>query len=249
MVQIGTWLLLLFNLICVIHIIRRGKEIWWILIILFFPGLGSLFYFFMEMLPDLRRGDLRRDMVDMKDRFRTAEGRIAALKKELQSVETVEKRVELAEAYAEAERWDDAVETYLPCIEGPLGDDPFLLYGYARVRFNQGSLDFAREALDKIDQSGSRDKINERKLLKARLLHRNGKSQEALPLFEEVVEISQGEEARFYFAEYLIDQGKPDEGRAILEDMLDNQSQHSGLYRKTNREWFGRARQILERLK
>ena len=38
-----------------IHVVKTGRDRYWLWIIIFFPGIGSLIYFFAEYLPDLQR--------------------------------------------------------------------------------------------------------------------------------------------------------------------------------------------------
>lgn len=46
---------LVVQIALIIHVLKTGREYWWILILLFLPGIGLLIYFFVEVLPSLRR--------------------------------------------------------------------------------------------------------------------------------------------------------------------------------------------------
>lgn len=244
--EFGSILTLILTIGCLVHLIRNGRAFWWIFIFIFFPGIGAIVYFIVEILPDLRGRDFQRGVADVKDRLMTPDARIHALEKELQVADTVEKRTELAEAYGQAERWADALDTYRGCVEGPLGDDPFLLFGFARAAFHAGNLDEALQALHRIDQGGSRDKLEERRLLRARIFWSQGDTDSALEQFEAVADTFPGEEGRFRYAELLSSLGRGDDAVVIWKDMVETMNQHSPLYRKQNRHWFQEARKKLQ---
>ncbi len=42
--------------VCVVHAVRRGNIFPWIYIIVFLPGIGSLIYLAVEIIPELVRG-------------------------------------------------------------------------------------------------------------------------------------------------------------------------------------------------
>ncbi len=45
---------LFFQVFFAVHAIRTGRPYYWIFIIIFFPGIGSLIYFFAEFLSDIQ---------------------------------------------------------------------------------------------------------------------------------------------------------------------------------------------------
>ena len=44
---------LIIQIALAIHVVKTGKEIYWIYIILFIPGIGAGIYFFTQVLPEL----------------------------------------------------------------------------------------------------------------------------------------------------------------------------------------------------
>src|SRR4029078_13192941 len=101
---------------CILHVMRGNRNMTWIWLILIFPIGGPLIYFIVEILPDLKcrgRGptggvlNLRLPQNPTKV--------IARLTEELEFTNTVEKRVQLAHAYAAAGRFPEAIETISAC--------------------------------------------------------------------------------------------------------------------------------------
>lgn len=238
-----TWfLVLLINVACIVHVIKRNREYWWILIILFFQIFGALVYFLVEILPDLRRGDLGKDLSAAGDKLKSPQLRIRQIEKELESTPTVEKRLELAEAYGQADQWDKAVGIYDSCTSGPFDDDPYILYGSAYARFQVGHYQQAESALDKIEKTKSKDKRESRWLLRLRIWEHTGREKQALEAYPDLLEAFSGEEARYRYALLLKKTGQTEEGNDLLKKMVSESSQHSKLYRKLNRTWVAKAK-------
>ncbi len=246
MFDLAPWFILLLNLACIIHVIRRNREIWWILVILIFPFLGALIYFFFEILPDLQRGELRHDVAEVTEKLKTADQRIAACKRDLEAGPTIEKKLALADAYAAAERWEEAVNAYEECTRGPFGDDAFILYGLAAARFQLGEYDLARRHLDTIDATPVRDKLQERQLLRARITEKQGDFATALNQYEQLLDTFQGEEARYRYALLLKVTGREADAQAVFREIVEGARQHSRIYRKQNRPWLVQAQRELK---
>lgn len=243
-----SWLLVfLISIACIVHVIKRGREFWWIFIILFFPILGCLVYFFLEILPDLRRGELGKDLADAGEKLRTPKARIRKLEQELENTPTIEKKIELAEAYGESGDWKTACERYAECVDGPFGDDPFILYGFAYARFQTGEYRGAEDLLDAIDRTDAKDKRQQRRLLRLRILAKTGREEDALQAYPDLLEEFSGEEARYRYAKLLREVGRENEAVQILTRMTKDSSGHSKLYLRQNREWIQAARQELNK--
>lgn len=236
------FIVLLISVICIVHVIKRSRQYWWILIILFFPVLGALIYFFLEVIPDLRRGELGKDLSAVGEKLKSPQARIRQIEKELESTPTIEKRVELAEAHGTAEQWEKAAEIYRQCTSGPFDDDPFILYGSAYAHFQVEDYEYAEECLKKIEETKSKDKREHRRLLRLRIWEKTDRAAEALKAYPDLLEAFSGEEARYRYACLLKKLGQAEEGDQILEKMVSEANQHSPLYRKQNRIWIQRAK-------
>ena len=51
------FLALAVQLFFIIHVVKTRREYYWILILIFFSIFGCIVYFFVEFLPDMRRGN------------------------------------------------------------------------------------------------------------------------------------------------------------------------------------------------
>src|SRR5262252_7072409 len=102
----------LLQILCVVHVVRTGRDRMWIYILLFLPGIGVIAYAIVEILPGLfgsrtARG-LRRDAVSRLDPGRELRHRRVAL----EEADTVDNRRLLAEALVAAGEFAEALALY-----------------------------------------------------------------------------------------------------------------------------------------
>src|SRR5262250_2860377 len=75
---------LIIQLALVVHILKTGRGLMWVMIVLFFPLIGALAYFIVELLPELSQSRTARNMrrgisktVDPHKDFRSATQNLA----------------------------------------------------------------------------------------------------------------------------------------------------------------------------
>jgi len=242
------FLLLLVNIACIVHVIKRNREFWWIFVIILFQGIGALVYFLVEMLPDIRRDETQKSLKHLQQGLMSNEAKIKKLKRELASTPTIEKKVELGDTLGMAGRWNEAAEIYKECAGAPFDDDPFILYAYAHALFQTQEYEKSETVLNKINATKSRDKLDARKLLHLRILEHTGREKKALDSYPELLETFSGEEARFRYASLLIKLGKSEEARHQFKKIAGESELHSKLYKRQNRQWITEAKKQLSRI-
>lgn len=228
------------KIFCIIHVIRNDRSFLWIMLILFFPLFGSLIYFFMEVLPDLRAGR-RRSGASFK-LPQTSARTIAKLRDQLEFSNTTETRTRLAQALASAKRFPEALETLNDCLQGVFKDDPPLMYERARVHFAAGHLNEALADLGRLDELRSRHALPARFLLAARCHDALGDEEMALRIYEDAVAVGSGEEARSRYALLLHKTGRTEEARRLFQEIISHAKHGDRRYRRLNEEWIGIAK-------
>lgn len=231
---------------CIVHVIRTGRSLMWIWLVLFVPIVGPVVYFIIEIWPDLRAG--RRGGLSLK-LPETSAGAIKRLQEELEFSNTVAKRVQLAQALASARRFDEAAETLAVSLRGVFKDDPVLTLELADVHFQAGRHAETLAALGTLDRLKSKDGRQRRLLLAARSLQALGRKDEARERFETALEQASGEEPRCRLAQFLIAEGETEKARALFEELLKNAKVGGGVFRRHNREWIALAKEGLAGLK
>jgi hypothetical protein len=231
---------------CIVHVIRSGRNMHWIWLILFFPVGGPIIYFVVEIWPDLKSGRTGGGFsVRLPQNPAKA---IARLSEELEFTNTVEKRVQLAHAYAAAGRHAEAIETVSACLRGVFKDDAVLTFERAKLHAGAGQHREALEDLRALDRLRSKHARYERQLLAARSHEARGEVAEARAGYEQALTLSVGEEARCAYAQFLARQGEAEEARKLFEETVRNAKHGGGVFRRLNREWIKQAKTQLAAL-
>lgn len=230
-----------------IHAIRRGRELYWLFILFAFPLLGSIVYFFVAYLPELResRGVRKagQAMVSALDPRR-------ALREASQAYEltpTVNNRLRLADALLDAGDAAAALTHYREAAQGPFAKDPLVLRGLARCQL---AADLPQEAVASLESLYADDKDARRHpdaaLLYARALAAAG-DVAARGAFEVALAVATDAEPKCRYADWLTAQGSTEDyqqAQALYREIVKD-SRHWHRHAKAhNAEWLRRARSV-----
>jgi hypothetical protein len=239
---------LVFLVICGVHVIKTGRPTYWLWIILFFSLPGCLIYFFVEMLPELRRNSTAKrigaDLVNVVDPGRN----LRKLQEQLEIADTVTNRQALARYYLRARQYEEAVALYQSCLEGVFADDPTLTFELSYALFLQGSYEEARQHLERLGSVDLGIRTADRNLLYARTLEQLGDVDASLVAYQATLPQSRGEETRCRYAALLEKAGRTAEAKEVYEDILKRAKRSPGYYRRTERDWIIKARLALDQL-
>ena len=231
--------------LCVVHAIRNGNVFPWIWIIVFLPGIGSLIYFFMEIVPEMTRSRQAaraasglRQMADPGRSLREAH-------RAAEMVGSVDAKRALAEEYMSRGNYAGAAAIYQEAAQGQFRDDPALLHGLARAQFLNGDPAGAQASLDALQAADPNFASVDAHLLYARALEGQGKNDEALAEYRRLVGYSSGEEARARFGMLLEKMGQRDEARAVYQQIVKSLDGAPSRYRSAQKEWGDIARRGL----
>jgi len=222
-----------------VHAFRTGRG-YWIFIIFFFPLVGALVYFFVEYLPEVRRGRGMRAVTRTVARAINPGAEVRRLEDELKLTDTHERRVALARAYREAGRLDDAVRLLEESLTGMYADEPRALWELAGASHAAGRPEQARAAIERL--RGVRTLSGEQTLLSARLYEEAGELGAALREYEVAAAEATGEEARCRYALLLKRSGRADEARRLFERIVLHARVSPAHFRRSEKEWIEIAR-------
>jgi len=233
-------------IVCVVHAVRTGNVFPWIYILVFLPAIGPLIYFFMVILPDLRRtrgfrrlGTTAARTIDPDKDYRQAI-------RDAEMVGSVDAKRALAEHLVQRGKYDGAIELYQNALQGHFHEDPVLWLGLARAQFLSGDGAAAQASLDELQRIDPKFVSADAHLLYARALELQGKNAEALAEYERLVPYFSGEEARVRYAQLLDRTGAHDRARGIYAEVLKSLEGAPKHYRSTQKEWGALARAALK---
>jgi hypothetical protein len=123
------------QILAIIHAIKTGRR-QWIYLLIFIPLIGVVVYFFMEVLPDLRRGGLSANF----QKYFFPNQRINEWTRKVWVSDNITNKLGLSNAYAERGQYEKAIELASGCLKGLYADDPGIFLQLARQLFTTGSI-------------------------------------------------------------------------------------------------------------
>lgn len=231
----------LLQLLLAIHVVRSGRSLYWIFIIVSLPVLGSVVYLLAEVLPEYRHDPrARRALRAVGDKL-NPERRRRQILDQLALNNSLENRSKLAEECLRLGDFENAERLYRECLSGPYATDPHFLFGLAHAEAELGRYAEARGHLEQLNQANPDYQSHDAHLLYARCLEALRDHAAALAEYEVLSSSYPGEEARFRYARLLHALGRSSEARAQLDAMAVRARSAPRYYRKKEADWLKQA--------
>jgi hypothetical protein len=244
----GISLYVIIALFFAVHAVRNQQNMYWLLILFLFPGLGSLVYFFVIYLPALRQSRGARATTRAITQLVDPNRAVREARTDFDRAPTVQHRMRLAAALLDSGDATEALKHYQAAIDGPFSSDPALLEGLARAQFANGDTSATRETLEKLFAvSPLARQQPEPALLYARALAAIG-AQDARAAFETALKSASDAAPRCLYADWLAAQPNDADRQRARE--LYAEIVHDGKHwprhaREHNSEWLQRAQAAL----
>ncbi|HVK51670.1 MAG TPA: tetratricopeptide repeat protein [Pseudoxanthomonas sp.] len=233
--------------VCV-HVVRTGRPLYWIAIVVMVPLLGMLVYGIAEVLPDLQNNPAaRRAARQMRSKLDPDRDRRLADRR-LGLSDTPETRRQLAEECLARGDVARAEELFQTALTGLYKTDPDLMLGLAKAQFALGKAGEARATLDALMAANPGFRSIDGHLLYARAVQALGDVPAALHEYEAVVQGFPGEEARARYALLLKQNGQTAQARKLFQEILTRSDALPRYYQRDQREWIQLARSELTQL-
>jgi hypothetical protein len=197
---VGLGLHILVAIFFAVHAVRRGRELYWLLILFSFPLLGSVVYFFAVYLPSSRLEVGARKAVAAAGRMLDPGRELRAARDAFNFTPTAQNQMRLAAALLDAGEAAEAATTYEACLQGAFGSDLDIRLGAARANLALGAHGKAIEHLEFIRRADAGFRAEQCSLLMAQALAAAGRNDEARAEFETAVERFGSFDARAEFA-------------------------------------------------
>jgi len=237
-------LYIIIALFFAVHAVRSNQNMYWLLILLMFPLLGSAVYFFAVYLPALRGSRHLSAAGRAVTRLIDPQRAVREARTELERTPTVQNRLRLGQALLEAGAAQEAREHFEQAATGPFASDPVLLMGLARARMSTGEAAQAESALQALFQvQPAARRQAEPALLHAQALAAVG-APDAREAFEQALTCADDAAARCVYGEWLQAQNNDADrrrARTLFEDILNDARHWPRHAREHNRAWLQRA--------
>jgi hypothetical protein len=197
----GLGLHLLVALFFAVHVVKTGKQLYWLLILFSFPLLGSIVYFFAIFLPDSKLERSAMKAVSSVARSLDPGKELREAKEAFDFTPTAQNQMRYASALLESGAAHEAAKNYEACLQGPFADDLDIKFNASRAFIDSNRFPEAITHLTAIRSKDPKYRFDQVSLLMARALSLQNRKDEAKAEFEAAVEQSSSFELR---AEYAI---------------------------------------------
>ena len=239
-------LLLLVQVLFGIHVIKTGRNLFWLWIILLIPGLGCLLYFLTQILPEMTHS--RHIKRAGKGLIKTLDPQreIRQLQDELEMSDSIDNRMALADAYVNAGEPDAAIPLYERSLTGIHENDPDIIFKLAHAFFVSKDYQKAKEILDHLIADNPDYLSYDGHLLYAKTLEALHMTDDAIKEYEKLSDSYPGEEARVRYGLLLKETGNEARARELFKETLTRIKRAPKFYLKKEKHWIEIASENLE---
>lgn len=232
----------------IVHVLRTGRNMYWVFILVIAPGIGGLAYVIAELLPDLMQNRRARSAFRGVRKSLNPGADLQQWKKELERSGSVDAARHLASELIESGRYSEAIQLYENVLTGLYEHDPDLLLGLATAQFRNDQFAEARQTLELLIARNPDYKSPDGHLLYARAVEACGDDDKALEEYKAVAAYYAGAEAPLRYGQILERLGDSDAALTEYEEIISNAELAPRHYRKAQREWINLARDGIKRI-
>jgi len=167
------------SLLCGIHAVRSGQQMYWLWILVIGGPLGAAIYFFAVIVPELTGGRTARSVGRVAQQALDPERDYRNALRALDDTPTLGNRMRLATASEALGRWNEAEASWAQAADGHGAEDPAVLMGHARSLLELGRYDEALKRLEQLKKLGREGETPQVTLAFARAYEGLGRNDEA----------------------------------------------------------------------
>ncbi|MGE0210347.1 MAG: tetratricopeptide repeat protein [Parvibaculaceae bacterium] len=221
-----------------VHAMKTGRPFYWLYILIFLPGIGSIAYVLFELVPELaqtrRARRVATDIGTIMDPDREWRRRREAA----ELTDSVGAKRAFAEECERRGMWDDAISLYRAAAQGIYADDPAVLVPLARAELGSGDGKGALATLDGLRAAHPKLRDQEAHLVYARALEAEGRLDEAAQEYEALCGYFAGLEARARYGLLLLKRGEPAKARELFEGIVRAAGSRPAIVTDADRDWL-----------
>ena len=233
---------------CAVHVVRSGRPLYWIWLILIGSYLAVAVYVLVAVLPDLRHDPRGRKAASKAMQVIDPQRRRRELQRRLELSDTVDNRRRLAQECLDLGDYANAQELFRSLLVGMYATEPDFMLGLAQAQAGSGAYTEARQTLEALIAANPAYRSSEGHLLYARCLEELGETDAALEEYRVLADSYPGEEGRFRYGRLLGRHQRLAEARNVFEAQLRRAKLMPGYYRRKEQAWLKAAKLELTRL-
>jgi len=223
------------------HCVRTGRDSFWIWIILMAPGLGSVVYIALNIVPEIFGGKTARSVAKAARETLDPHREYREAKQACEDTPTVRNQSRLAAAAMGMGHFAEAEALYRAAAQGVHAEDPVLLLGLANALLELKRPQEALEVLEKLGQDEAHGRTPSAALALGRAYEDLGRIAEADGAYQWAAERMPGYEALARYAGFMARHGRAVEAREVIADLDKRMAKLKGNFRKEAQMWRDHA--------
>ena len=226
------------------HVLKSGRPYWWIFIIMAFPAMGCIIYYFVEVFPGSREARKADKAMRSLSRALAPDAELHRRAEELAICGSLDNKLALAAECMAHQMYADAARLYETCLEGAYAADGAILLGLAKAQVEAGEWSKAAAAIARLRAAAPKLKPYEVRLLDARVLEGRGENDAAIAVYRELIPVFVGLEARYRYGRLLARLGRQDAARQAYNEVLSHAKRFASSIEEEE-QWAAAAREGL----
>ncbi len=233
---------ILVQLGLIVHVLKTGRNVIWVFILLFAPVIGGLAYFIVELLPEMTNSHTGRQARRSVSKAIDPDGDFRQASKQLAVADTVQNSIVLANHHLERAQFGEAKELMLRYRKGVHADDPVILMLLAQAQFGLREFADVLATLDELKASNPAARTADTHLLYARAHEELGHTDAAIQEYEALCNYYPGPEPRCRLALILKTRGDGERARRLFQQVVSESEIAGRHYNSLHREWVSLAK-------
>jgi hypothetical protein len=226
------------------HVLKTGRPYWWIFIIMAFPAMGCVIYYFIEVFPGSREHRRANKAARRIARVLQPDAELKKRVEELEICGSVDNRIALAAECTNHQMYADAAKLYESCLNGAYANDGKILFDLAKAAVEGGDWIKADAALARLKKAAPKMRPLEARLLEGRVLEGRGEYDAALAVYRELLPVFVGLEARYRYGSLLLLLGKSEAAMDMFNEVMRHSKRFASSIEEEER-WASAAKRAI----
>jgi hypothetical protein len=226
------------------HALKTGRPYWWLFVIMAFPVMGCVIYYFVEVFPGSPEHHKVNKTARVIAKALEPDADLKRRAEELEICGSVDNKRALAEECVNHQMYSEAIKLYESCLQGAFANDTTVLYGLARAATEGANWSKARSALGSLKMVAPKTRPLEVRLLEARLLEGTGENDAAIGVYRELIPQFVGLEARYRYGMLLTRLGRHEAALQVLNELITHAKRFASSI-EDEQQWAAAARRAI----
>ncbi|MDR1228883.1 MAG: hypothetical protein LBK55_07685 [Azoarcus sp.] len=234
----------LIQLCFAFHALKTGRPHWWMFVIMAFPVMGCVIYYFVEVFPGSREHRSAHKTVRKIARALQPDADLKRRVEELEVCGSADNMVAVAQECMNHRMFDEAIRLYENCSSGVFSNDGSILCGLLHATVEAEEWDKAESALARLRKAVPEYRPEDVLLLEARILDGRGATDAALAVYRELIPVFVGLEARYRYGNLLSRLGQHEAALHVFNELIAHSKRFSSTV-EDEQYWVDAARRAV----